>query len=216
VNGLHDLGGMHGFGPVVTPDGDQIFRERWERRIAGILNLVAFAGVCGSDQFRRAGETMTPEAYLTTPYFGRWLHMVETMLIENGVAGSGELAAGHRSPDNPPWDGPVLAPAEVWPAYRSAGSPRRETTLAPRFAVGDVVLVRNRHPQGHTRLPRYARGKRGVVTRVHGCFVYPDTNAHGMGEQPQHLYNVRFAARELWGEQARDVVHLDLWDSYLE
>jgi len=97
-------------------------------------------------------------------------------------------------------------------------SARRDVAVAPKFTVGQRVRARNIHPIGHTRLPRYARGKTGVVARDHGVFVFPDTNAEFSGEKPQHVYSVRFAARELWGEQAspRDSVHLDMWDDYLD
>jgi nitrile hydratase subunit beta len=91
-------------------------------------------------------------------------------------------------------------------------------SVAARFRAGDRVRARNMHPVGHTRLPRYARGKLGTINADHGVFVFPDTNAHFLGENPQHLYSVRFAARELWGEQAsaRDSVFIDMWDDYLE
>ena len=94
----------------------------------------------------------------------------------------------------------------------------REPAIQPRFAVGQQVRARNIHPTGHTRLPRYARGKAGVITRDHGVYIFADTNAHFQGEHRQHVYSVRFAARELWGAQAspRDTVQLDLWDDHLE
>jgi nitrile hydratase len=95
---------------------------------------------------------------------------------------------------------------------------RRDVTVSPRFQVGQRVRARNMHPIGHTRLPRYARGRLGTIGRDHGVYVFPDTNAHFLGEKPQHVYSVRFSARELWGEQAapRDSVYVDMWDDYLE
>jgi nitrile hydratase beta subunit len=113
---------------------------------------------------------------------------------------------------------PTLAPEQVDGVLKTGASARVDAGVAPRFRPGDPVLVRNMNPVGHTRLPRYVRGKRGAIERDHGVFVFPDTSAHGQGEKPQHVYSVRFAARELWGEQAsaRDTLNLDLFDDYLE
>jgi nitrile hydratase len=113
---------------------------------------------------------------------------------------------------------PVVAKDFVPVLVKTGGSTRVRKAVAPRFRIGDHVLVRTVHPQHHTRLPRYARGKRGIVEHDHGVFVFPDTSAHEQGEKPQHVYSVRFAARELWGPQApeRDTLRLDLWDDYLD
>jgi hypothetical protein len=95
---------------------------------------------------------------------------------------------------------------------------RRAVAVAAKFKQGDVVVARNMHPPGHTRIPRYVRGRRGVIDRDHGVFVFPDTNAALAGEKPQHVYSVRFTARELWGNDAsaQDVLYVDLWDDYLD
>jgi len=113
---------------------------------------------------------------------------------------------------------PVLTADRVEPVLRKGGSARVAAEVAPKFRPGDAVITRNIHPAGHTRLPRYARGKRGVVSLDHGVFVFPDTNAMGRGRNPQHCYSVRFSARELWGAEAspRDAVYIDLWDDHLE
>lgn len=112
----------------------------------------------------------------------------------------------------------VLTPDNVPGLVSTGASCRVDHVVAPRFRPGDHIVVRNIHPMGHTRLPRYMRGKRGIVDRDHGVFAYPDTNAHGGGEKPQHVYSVRFTARELWGDAAsdRDSLYIDLWDDYMD
>jgi nitrile hydratase len=162
---------------------------------------------------------MPPAASLRASYYERWLHGLETLLVERGLVGREELRARP--------DGPVAAAAVRDGALRPAGVPallrhrlfmRRPATEPPRFRAGDAVVARNLHPPGHTRLPGYARGHRGEIARDLGVFVFPDTNAHDRGEAPQRLYSVRFAARELWGAEApaRDAVYLDCWDAYLD
>lgn len=218
MNSIHDLGGMHGFGAIERDDAEPVFHADWEKRIAGILACAAFNGLSVFDENRRAAEAMPPQDYLGTPYFGRWLHMIETMVLEKQVATRAELTAGHCAPDGRQWTLNNIAPEQVLPAFRGGGSARAVVNTAPRFTVGQGVVTKEMNPVGHTRLPRYARGKRGVVHIHHGGFVFPDTRAHGQGDHPQHVYNVRFTARELWGEQAaaKDAVYLDMWDAYLE
>lgn len=193
VNGIHDMGGMHGFGPIVIETDEPVFHAEWEGKVRAI-----HSGTVGRyfnlDEFRHAIERMEPAAYLEAAYYERWLHAVEALLKEKGV-----LAPGS-------------APAEQAPPKRPAN------LAAPNFKAGDRVRARNMHPDGHTRLPRYARGKSGVVTSVKGPFLLPDANAHGSHTEWEYVYPVRFAARELWGPEAsaRDSVSVDLWESYLE
>ena len=113
---------------------------------------------------------------------------------------------------------PALTADQVAKVLAKGGPANRDVAVAPRFQVGQRVRARNINPAGHTRLPRYVRAKSGMVVLDRGVFLFPDTNAHQRGEKPQHLYSVRFAARDLWGEQAspHDSIHLDLWDDYLE
>jgi nitrile hydratase beta subunit len=219
MNSIHDMGGMHGFGAIEYDHDDApVFDAEWEKRIAGILACAAFNGLSVFDENRRAAEAMSAHDYLATPYFGRWLHMIETMVLEKGVATAHELRSGQCAADGRQWSAPGIRPEQVWPAFQGGGSARAEVAVPARYALGDEVRVKEMNPSGHTRLPRYARGKRGVVQILHGGFVFPDTRAHGRGDCPQHLYNVRFDARELWGAQAaaHDAVYLDLWDDYLE
>jgi nitrile hydratase len=216
MNGVHDLGGMHGFGATVREANEPLFHAEWEGRIWAIEELLEESRYFTVDAFRHGIELMAPADYLNSSYYERWLASVESNVIAQGIISSDELDARvdllRRHPQAALLQRDTPAPPPV-------GSEAPTTTPpAPLFDVGDAVLTRNVHPIGHTRLPRYARGKRGVVERSHGAQIFPDTNAHGLGEQPQPLYTVRFAAPELWGEsaEANETVSLELWQSYLE
>ena len=196
VDGIHDLGGMQGFGPVVVERDEPVFHAPWEGRVFAIPGLLIARGVMNVDAFRHAIERLPPVVYLTAGYYGRWLAAIERLVVEKGV----------------PTDAPLPARA------MSAPGAMREIAATPRFGLGDPVIVRDVHPAGHTRLPRYIRGRRGVVARVHPAWVFPDTNAHGAGENPQYVYGVRFAARELWGDGAdpRAALNVDVFESHLQ
>jgi len=188
--------------------------------VVGIFRATLGAGLYTIDEFRHGIERMDPAHYLSSSYFEHWLDGMTRLLVEKGVVNATELTARTAFFHERPEVLATLAPAAP-PGTRGA-MPRaqtsfRENSVPPRFAVGAVVVTRNLHPPGHTRLPRYARGKRGTIAAHRGCHVFPDTNAHGLGEQPQHVYSVRFEARELWGDAAEpnQHVHLDLWESYL-
>lgn len=217
MNGAADLGGMMGFGPVVGEPENEYFHADWERRTLALTLAVGATGRWSIDAGRYARESLPPGEYLTSTYYAIWIKALEQLLVDAGMVGADELAQ-HRPlrPGVPVRR--VLAAADV-PSVLAAGSPYDRAVEVPaRFTVGDHVRTRNIHPTGHTRLPRYARGKRGVVERVHGAHVLPDTNAHGAGEHPQWLYAVRFEARELWGEDADAglTVAIEAWESYLE
>ena len=215
MNGVHDLGGMHGFGPIVREVNEPLFHAPWEARVFGIAELSDdFFNI---DAFRHGIERMEPAHYLRAPYYERWLATVELNLIEGGFLTGEELDARtellRERPEGALPRGTAVAAVPQAPEQGSDAP-----IPVSRFAVGDAVMTRNLHPPGHTRLPRYARGKRGVIQRLYGAQIFPDTNAHGLGENPQPLYAVRFEARELWGEAAESnqTVSLDLWESYLE
>jgi nitrile hydratase len=176
------------------------------------------------DEFRHGIERMNASHYLRATYYEKWLDGISRILVEKGVVSAEELAARTAFFGDRP-DSPATAALRGAAPERTPGGPNewrqdaiRDTGAPPRFAPGDAVVTRSFHPHGHTRLPRYARGRRGVIARVHGIHVFPDTNAHGAGEQPQPLYSVCFSARELWGESAEpnESVYLDCWESYLE
>jgi nitrile hydratase len=222
MDGVHDLGGMHGFGPVEREENEPVFHAPWEAAVLTIMRAAGRRGIYNIDEFRHGIERMDPAHYLASSYYEHWLDGIARLLVEKGVVGEGELEARteffESRPDSPAGaalDGKLPTPVPANPDWLQSAV--REATVAPRFVPGDPVVTRASHPPGHTRLPRYARGKRGVIHRVHGIHVYPDTNAHGLGEHAQPLYSVRFDARELWGESAEpnQLVHLDLWESYL-
>ncbi|HEV3334142.1 MAG TPA: nitrile hydratase subunit beta [Bryobacteraceae bacterium] len=216
MNGIHDMGGMHGLGPIEIEKDEPVFHHPWEGRVFA-LNLAARAGKGNLDNSRYGIELLPPADYLRMTYYEKWLARLEGNLVRLGVATEDEIESGKAAPGSPKFT-PALTPALVNDALGRVGSARRDVTVAPLFEVDQQVRARNINPTGHTRLPRYARGKVGTIVRDHGVFVFPDTNARFEGEKPQHVYSVRFTARELWGEQAssRDAVYLDLWDDYLE
>jgi nitrile hydratase len=217
VNGIHDMGGMHGFGPVVAEAREPVFHEPWERRMFGLRRAMTSPPGFTIDQFRHLRELMPPVAYLSWSYYEHWYFATALSLLQAGMLTMEELRTGRVAPGRSRRDD-ASRPEDVDRLLKTGGKFARPADAPPRFAAGQPVRTRNMHPVGHTRLPRYARDKCGVVHRWHGAHVFPDTNAHGRGECPGHLYTVMFTARALWGEEAspRDKVHLDLWESYLE
>ncbi len=209
------MGGMHGFGRVKREPNEPVFHAPWEGRVRAMLGALLSRGVGNIDAFRHAIERMAPLDYLANPYYGRWLAALETLCVEHGVASRAELET--RRGSGAGRAGGTHA-ARAAPRGALATSPFRELERPPRFQLGERVAARDLHVPGHTRLPRYARGRRGVVVRIQTPSVYPDTNAHGRGEDPQHLYCVRFDAAELFGSEAepRSAVHVDLFEPYLE
>jgi nitrile hydratase len=218
MNSVHDMGGMHGMGPIPRENDEPVFHATWEGRIYAITRaLRAGGGRQNLDNSRHQLELLPPAEYLRMSYYERWLARLINQLITNGIATREEIESGRPAAGSPPATPAVTAPM-VAALVTRRNSARRNAPVSPRFKVGHRVRARNMHPIGHTRLPRYARGKLGLVVRDHGVFLFPDTNAEFLGEKPQHLYSVRFAARELWGERAssRDFIYLDMWDDYLE
>jgi nitrile hydratase subunit beta len=217
MNGVHDLGGMQDFGPVEPEADEPVFHADWERRALALTLAMAVPGGWSIDASRRARENLPPLQYLSGTYYETWLSALSVLLAEHGLVTPEELDSGRLSAPAKPV-GRILAAEEVPAALAKGGPVDRPASAPARFSTGDPVRARNMNPRGHTRLPRYARGRLGEVVRVHGCHVYPDSSAYGLGEQPQWLYCVRFSARELWGEDApeRDTVHIDLWEPYLE
>jgi nitrile hydratase len=216
LNGIHDLGGMTCFGPIVREDDEPVFHSGWERRVFA-MNMLSMGQFGSIDQVRHAIERMDPAAYLSTSYYEHWLAGIEILGRESGLLKDAEIASG-SSEHTPTPPRPPLDPEFVDAMVRSGSPSTRPGGRRPTFDVGDSVRARNLDVRGHTRLPRYVRGKRGVVSAVHGTHVFPDTSAHGLGENPQPLYNVRFEADELWGDNVarRDCVQIDLWEDYLE
>lgn len=223
MNGVHDIGGMDGFGPVAPEPNEPVFHEPWEGRVFAMNISRAGQPPSTLDAGRYRQERLDPVVYLASSYYERWLASTEIAIITGGALTRDEieervrqLAADPERPI-PRREDPAIAQA-VASALRAGRPVTRRIRRKPRFAMGDRIMTRNLNPHGHTRLPRYARGKRGVIARHHGAHVFPDTNAHGLGENPQHLYSVRFSARELWGDAAEpnESVLIDLWESYLD
>jgi nitrile hydratase subunit beta len=217
VNGVHDMGGMHGMGPIEEEKNEPVFHERWEGRVFALRRAMAAWGKWNIDVTRHEVELLPPAEYLRMSYYERQFAAFIELLVKRGLITRAEVETGKPAPDSPKAVPQFMV--EKAAALVAKGVPTsRDLPVVPRFQTGQRVRARNIHPVGHTRLPRYARGKLGTIVRDHGVFVFPDTNAHFLGENPQHVYSVRFAARELWGQEAaaRDSVNLDLWDDYLE
>jgi len=221
MNGAHDLGGMHGFGPVDIERDEPVFHHEWERRAFAISLAAGFLGKWNIDMSRYAREQMPPAEYLATTYYEHWLFGLEKLLDDTRLVSRAELQAtlkGHAVQAPLPAAGVrALAARDVEAELRKSRASKADEDVPPRFNVGDRVRTVNINPLGHTRLPRYARDKRGVVTLDHGVWVFPDTNGSGRGRNPQHCYSIRFEGRELWGADAgsRDVIHIDLWDDHM-
>jgi len=217
MNGVHDMGGMHGMGAIAPETNEPVFHEPWEGRVFALNRALAALGKWNIDTGRHARERIPPADYLRMSYYEKWLAAIEMLLAETGVASRAELEGGRVAPGSAKATPPLTA-GQVPAVVGDRGRFERPVNAPPRFAIGQSVRAKKINPTGHTRLPRYARGMFGIVERIHGAHVFPDSNAHFRGESPQHLYSVRFAARELWGADAapRDSVYIDLWESYLD
>ncbi|MEJ8573884.1 nitrile hydratase subunit beta [Microbaculum marinum] len=217
MNGVHDMGGMQDFGPVAPEPDEPVFHADWERRAFALTLAVSAPGGWNLDMSRHARESLPPALYLSSSYYQIWLAGIERLLGEAGLVTADEIEAGR--PSGPARPVARILRAEDVPATMAKGGPvDRPPQAAALFSPGDAVRARNINPQGHTRLPRYVRGHPGTIARVHGCHIFPDAHAHGLGERPQWVYSVRFSARDLWGEDAApgDSVHVDLWEPYLD
>ena len=217
MNSIHDMGGMHGMGPIEYERDEPVFHSPWEAR-ALALNLAMGAWrKWNIDAGRHQIELIPAAQYLRMSYYEKWFTRLIELIVNAGLVTRAEVESGRPAPGSARATPPLRA--EQVPVVLAKGAPvTRDVPAAARFKPGVRVRARNIHPIGHTRLPRYARGRVGTVERDHGVHVFPDSNAHFRGENPQHLYSVRFAARELWGEAAspRDAIYVDLWDDYLE
>lgn len=217
MNSAHDLGGHMGFGPVVPEENEPIFHADWEKKVLAINVAAGAMGAWTIDGIRHARESLPPAQYLSSSYYQIWLAALDKVLVGHGFLSEEELKSGipgsaRREPKR------VLKGEEV-PAVLRRGFPyERKATAPARFKLGDAVRTIVMHPQHHTRLPRYARGKQGVIERITGCHVFPDTGAHGAPETAQWLYTVVFTAPELWGRDADPAssVSIEAWESYLE
>lgn len=215
MNGVHDMGGMQCFGPVEPETDEPVFHAEWEKRALALTVAMGATGMWNLDMSRHARESLPPAQYLSSSYYEIWIAALEKLMARQGMVARIELDNGKmtvapvsvkRVPDG----------QEMAAILASGGPVEREASSQSRFRAGDWVRARNIHPRGHTRLPRYVRGRLGWVERVVGCHVFPDSHAHGGGEDPQWLYTVRFEAKELFGQAQNACVMVDCWEPYLE
>jgi nitrile hydratase subunit beta len=216
MDGVHDMGGMHGFGRVEPEQNEPVFHAPWEGRTLALNRAMGYTGVWTIDQTRAGIEALPPDVYLSSSYYRKWELRLENMIVALGLAGADELKAGHAL--RPGKTLKRKLNADQVPNTLSRGSFARPAQGPAQFKPGDRVRTKNIHPATHTRLPRYARGKSGIVEAIRGCHVYPDTVAIGEGENPQWLYTVLFDGRELWGEAADPAlkVSIEAFEPYLE
>jgi nitrile hydratase len=217
VNGAQDLGGMMGFGRIAPEADEPMFHHEWERRAHAVTLAAGACGLWNLDIGRHARETLPPPAYLTKSYYDIWISAVQKLALREGMVDEAELRAGEAITPARPVPGKWLA-ADIAVALAKGTPYDRPAPTPALYMAGDAVRTKVMNPTTHTRLPRYARGKSGVVEAVRGCFVFPDSNAHGVGEDPRWLYTIRFTARELWGADADPAleVSIDAFEPYLE
>jgi len=216
MNGVHDMGGMHGFGTVLPEPDEPVFHAEWERRVFALTLAMGATGEWTLDASRFAREDRRPEDYLDKSYYAIWLAGLLRLLAERGIVSEAELSAGRALEPRTPQK--ILEAADVTALLGRGDPTNRSPSEQALFVVGDRVRVRNINPPTHTRLPRYVRGHVGTVRQTHGAHVFPDTNAHERGEDPRWLYTVSFDGRELWGPETdpRLTVSIDAFEPYLE
>jgi nitrile hydratase beta subunit len=216
MDGIHDLGGRQGFGPVDVEEPEEPFHAPWEGRMVGMARGMSRPADWSIDWFRNCRELIEPVDYLIRPYYDQWLQTYAAMMVNSGIATVAELASG-RAASRAEGLPPPMSAADVATAKRAVRNFQREIDRSPAFAPGDAVRAISHGHAGHTRLPAYARGRRGWIEACHGAHVFPDASARG-DERAEPLYTVGFAATELWPDArgGQDHVFLDLWESYLE
>ncbi|MEO6955180.1 MAG: nitrile hydratase subunit beta [Antricoccus sp.] len=221
MNGVHDMGGMQCYGPVEPETNEPTFHADWEKRVLAINLAVGRAGGWNIDQGRSARESLPPVTYLSASYYQIWWQALVNMLIAKGLICESELASVQS--DGSRADVPLAATWEdLRPGIEQGSGYDRPTSSKPLFAVGDLVRARVMNPQTHTRLPRYVRGKKGVIAAIRGAHVFPDKNAATVWEpidrEPEWLYTVVFDGVELWGDESSDEIQVstDAWEPYLE
>ena len=217
MNGVHDMGGMDGFGKVEPEPNEPMFHTEWEGRVLAMVRAIGAAGAFNIDTSRFYRETLPPDVYLASSYYQKWLLGLEDLLVDKGYVSVSEVAAGHAKEPAKPLKRGKFTIADV-ERVMVRGKFGRNASAPAKFKPGDRVRARNMHPVTHTRLPRYARGHVGMVERNLGCNVFPDSAAMEAGENPQWLYTVVFDGTELWGPDADPAlkISIDAFEPYLE
>lgn len=218
MNGVHDMGGMQCFGPVIQESGEPLFHEAWERQVFALTLAMGTGGCWNIDTARFERERLPPDLYLGSDYYQIWLEALERLLVRSGLILDTELADGRAqaSSGTLPAQFRKLDAEHVSALFMRGWPSEREPAAPARFTVGDRVRTVNGHPTGHTRLPRYARDRDGIILAIRGAHVFPDSNARFAGESPHWLYSVRFEAADLWGaDTTASAVYVDCWEPYL-
>lgn len=223
MNGVHDLGGTDGVGPVVYEVDEPVWHADWEKAVFSMFFAGFLNGYFNLDQFRSGIEQMPAAEYLSSSYYEHWLHTVENHGVRTGNLDPNELdRLTQYYLDNPEAALPDKPNEDVAPTFeavtKSGGPAKRESSAAAVFSTGDTVRIADDSPFGHTRRAGYIRGKHGVIDRVRDAYVYPDSAGNGLGEDPQRVYTVRFRSVDLWGSETGDAnesVYFDVWEPYL-
>lgn len=215
MNGVHDMGGMQGYGPVIIEENEPLFHHAWESRAMAITLAMGAAGKWNIDWSRSVRESLPPAMYVSISYYQIWLEALQRLLVQSQLVDASEIHAAQAIV--PPVQGVSKLLKENVAAALKKGSPTERASDTPaQFSIGQTVRTRQMHPSTHTRLPQYCRDKVGVIISLHGTHVYPDTNATRQGEQPKWLYTVSFDAKELWGDDTTaSAVCVDCWEPYL-
>ena len=214
TNSVHDMGGMHGFGPVEVEVDEPVFHAEWEARVYALQRAMGAIGLWTIDGGRASLENLPPPEYLAASYYKRWFLGLERRVVTHGLVGDDEISAGRALRPGIRLNRKLRLKDAKTMSFARFDRPAPGPAL---FKTGDRVRTQNLHPKTHTRLPRYARGKLGMIEAVRGCHVFPDSAALGAGENPQWLYTVVFASRELWGEEADPLikVSIEAFEPYL-
>jgi nitrile hydratase len=217
MNGVHDMGGMDGFGKVEVEKDEPVFHHPWEGRVMAMSRAIGANGGLNIDMQRFSRESLPPATYLASSYYRKWFLALQQLMLDRNMIGADEIAAGHSLRSSPPLPRGTFSPKDV-ARVTVRGSFQRDRSTPPIFKLGDAVRAKNINPLMHTRLPRYVRGRVGTVERINGSHVFPDSSAQGKGDDPQWLYTVVFSGRELWGTDADPTlnVSVEAFEPYLD
>ena len=217
MNGVHDMGGMDGFGKVEVEKNEPAFHHPWEGRVMAMSRAIGANGGLNIDVQRFSRESLPPVTYLASSYYRKWFLALRQLMLDRNMIGADEVAAGHSLRSSPPLPRGTFSLKDV-ARVTARGSFKRDRSAPPLFKPGDTVRAKNINPLTHTRLPRYVRGRVGTVERINGSHVFPDSSAEGKGDDPQWLYTVVFPGRELWGADADPTlkVSVEAFEPYLD